>query len=387
MPNRNRHRSHQNMNTHQAPVVAVQVNPSQLWADQPAVVVTAEVFAPSPAPAPDTNKVQRLTDQVDQLKKSNKEFKKSHKELKKAHQELKKDHKEIKAAEDVVADELKRVIKEEDKRLKYVNQIEEKLIEQKYDIMLRDTAMDVEGCYTDEAHGHMAAGDSDELLYFDYMTRGEVLSDDYHQLPPPPPEVPADSGNYRLKAQLGHWRKFVETLPDYKKPDNLTQYTALCQANQYLMDKNVHNKMKVKTAFMMKVKDWLALNGSQRHWVAGWSWHIHMIMESDPKASCGEVPATLQPPPQTLRTPVFTSDDIVELKKLCDMVASASYGRSGSGKLSDEQAGQMISLVQKKIYKLKANAMMDYISEYVEEKGAELKMEGKQECVFKDETK
>ena len=381
MPNRNRHRSHQNMNTHQAPIVAVQVNPSQLWAEQPSVVVTAEVFAP--APAPETNKLQRLTDQVDQLKKSNKEFKKSQKELKKAHQELKKDHKEIKAAEDVVADKLRDVLKYNKDREEKMTKIEDKLIHQKYDLKLRDAAMSVEGAYTDEAICQMANGEADELLYFDFMTRGEVLGEKYHQLPSPPPEVSPTAGNYRLRAQQEHWRKFVETLPDDKKPDEITQYSMLVQANEYLVERNVHNKMKVKTAFMMSVKDWLALTGAQRHWVAGWSWHIHMIMDSDPAASCGDVPEILRPDIKTMEAPVFTTEHIVELKKLCNMMEESVSGQS---KLTLDQKGHIVELAQKKIYKLKATAMMDYITEYVEKKGKELGMEGEQECVFKDYT-
>lgn len=378
MPNRNRHRSTQNMNTNQTPIVAVQVNPSQLWAEQPSVIVTAEVFAP----APETNKLQRLTDQVDQLKKSNKEFKKSQKELKKAHLELSKSHGEIRAAEHVVAEELKRVIKEEDKRLKYVNQIEERLVHQKYDLKIRDSTMSVEGAYTDEAFCQFVAGEEDELLYFDFMTRGEVLGARYHQLPSPPPEVSPEAGNYRLRAQQEHWRKFVETLPDDKKPDEITQYSMLLQANEYLVERNVHNKMKVKTAFMMSAKEWLGLTGAQRHWVAGWSWHIHMIMDSDPMASCGDVPEILRPDIKTMEAPVFTMDHIVELMNLCQMMDDAASKDS----LTTDQKGQMIALVQKKIYKLKANAMMDYITEYVEKKGKELGMEGEQECVFKDYT-
>jgi hypothetical protein len=119
--NRNRHRSQQVINTHGQPIVAVQVNPTQIWADQPSVIVTAEI-----APAPeqtgngnDKEQIRRLQDQINQLKKSNKTFK----------TELRQEKKEVtvitKKAEKRL-DDLCQYLERQDKIGDLVNQMEVK---------------------------------------------------------------------------------------------------------------------------------------------------------------------------------------------------------------------------------------------------------------------
>ncbi len=88
MPNRNRHRHHQVIGqgpgSRNQPLVAVQVNPSQEWmtAQDSGVVVSVEMPTPVAAPV-DNGQINRLKDQVSQLKKSNKDQKKELKEVKK----------------------------------------------------------------------------------------------------------------------------------------------------------------------------------------------------------------------------------------------------------------------------------------------------------------
>ena len=72
--NRNRHRHQQVIRTEGQPIVAVQVNPAETWSVQPTVVVTAEI-APAVPNDPTAQKIKRLQDQINQLKKSNKTFK------------------------------------------------------------------------------------------------------------------------------------------------------------------------------------------------------------------------------------------------------------------------------------------------------------------------
>ena len=85
--NRNRHRHQQVIRTEGQPIVAVQVNPSETWTDQPTVVVTAEI-APAVPNDPTAQKIKRLQDQINQLKKSNKTFKTELRQEKKAVSEL-----------------------------------------------------------------------------------------------------------------------------------------------------------------------------------------------------------------------------------------------------------------------------------------------------------
>ena len=88
MPNRNRHRHHQVIGrgpgSRNQPVVAVQVNPSQDWmtARDSGVVISVEMPTPVAAPV-DNGQINRLKDQVSQLKKSNKDQKKELKEVRK----------------------------------------------------------------------------------------------------------------------------------------------------------------------------------------------------------------------------------------------------------------------------------------------------------------
>jgi len=247
MPNRNRHRQTQQMNTRQQqPIVAVQVNPSQLWAEQPSVIVTAEVACEPVAPR-DTADNQRLKDQVAQLKKSNKDHKKNFKMLSKTTEEC-----------------VQKLEKQEEffrKNLRFSHHRLNELNDQAKHFALTGL---VEGGFTDRALGFGCGGvDATEILTFDLLKH--------------PDEMPQNQG---LVDEL--CEQFAGSIFDKLNADLGDYYRWTAQTSQGMFqwgmkhseenDKRLSKNMFVQPSFDILATDYIQCGGVVRHFLCGWDW-------------------------------------------------------------------------------------------------------------------
>ena len=296
MPNRNRHRSTQQMNTPAGrPIVAVQVNPAQLWAEQPTVVVNAEI-CPDPVQQ-DPQNVVRLKDQVAQLKKANKEHKKNFKMLSKTQQDC-----QFKFEQAVVRWDVEREHAE-----RHTN------------------TMWVESTITD----YCLTKKNETIISFDCLKHPSEMPSKLS------PEVRKWGGD-RLDQLDAKTKKDGEDLPICDNPDGY-RYTVQKVKGVPQWDgieeddPRVNPKMVVHPQFTMTAQDYLSGGGHTRHWLATWNWAgwttVCDKIEMKYKGQYQEVWDKF--PQRFKQVPQLNTDEIFQMKKLITLSEDLIHKKSG----------------------------------------------------------
>ena len=319
MPNRNRHRnSGQTMNVAPSrPIVAVQVNPVETWA-QPTVVVNAEICPQTP-PQQDTQRVQKLQDQVAQLKKSNKNFKREVKKQKKVLEEKQKD-------EDLAVACFRQTISE----------MEEHIKEEQNVVIDHQQTMYVESAITD----YCLSKTNDTLLTFDALKHPSEM--------PQGDEVPEAMETHghsldQLDCIISEDAVMVGENPDgyrfkVQKTKGISQWEGIDENSPL-----VHEKMVVKPSFVLNVENYLSLGGQGRHWLATWKWcewtHVCDNLELRYKGEFQELWDTY--PKRMRRCPCLTSRDIQTIRMLINNAEDLLKKLNGQ---TDVKGGRCISV-------------------------------------------
>ncbi len=296
--NRNRHRQTQQMNTPAGrPIVAVQVNPAQLWAEQPTVVVNAEICAEPPQQDP--QQVKRLKDQVAQLKKSNKDYKKNFKMLSKSTEDLQK-----------VAEATAETAKEAEDKFKTAVVRWDREREQSE---AHTKTMWVESSITD----YCLSKANETMLSFDTLRHPTEM--------PQGDQIPkAMRLNKHLFDRLNAKTKKVGE--DLMVGDNPDGYRFTVQKVKGVPqwdgveedDPMVNPQMVVNPQFTTTAKDYLSLGGHGRHWFASWKWceWTHVCDDMELKYEGNHMELWKNYPRRLKIVPQLNTQDLNELKKL-----------------------------------------------------------------------
>lgn len=300
--NRNRHRHSQQMNTPAGrPIVAVQVNPATLWADQPTIVVNAEICAEPPQQQP--QQVQRLKDQVAQLKKSNKDYKKQEKQYKKQCEEL------AQQTMETLSSSGKKIAEAETKFKTAVVRWDSEREQSE----AHTKTMWVESSITD----YCLSKSNETMLTFDTLKH--------------PTEMP--QGDQIPKAMETHKYLFDRLNTKTKKEgedlmvgDNPDGYRLTVQKVKGVPqwdgveedDPMVNPQMVVHPQFTMTAKDYLSVGGCTRHWLATWKWveWTHLCDSMELKYEGKHMELWKNYPRRLKIVPQLNTQDIQELKKL-----------------------------------------------------------------------